>query len=250
MASSDKPTGDMDPILRDIYLGAEPADSWEQLRERVDAAVSRGHRSAQVHGKLVFWRRVALALAACVILTTALLFRAWLSRPSGALSDPPLLTEMQAGRLVEAFAQVRDLFSAQNPWFAVDSAGDSRIGVSPRKQADERGQRAIVIRLALRDGRTAGGQAYTDLVLFPEQEVSIEMRTAEGSAIDVSVLPALHADGGVTLSVTAYGGDKVRTVGAASVDPDGFRPLLRLRAGSRWVSLGATARAVPVVEQG
>ncbi len=241
----------IEALLRGVHQSAAPADSWQALRGRIE---NRCRATTQA-GEVVFWRRIALATAAGFILTATLLGYFLLDRQAGSTlltagnADPPLLDEMQIERLVQAFSHVRTVFAGQSPWFMIDSFGDSQLGLTQAQGGAEPSQRLIVLRLALRDEQSRAERSYADLVAFPQQRIEVQMRTAQGSVVDVSLVPVLRDDGRIAVDVVARGDGDTRAT-AIRVDESAFRSLVHIRMGAHRLALSATAKPVPVSEQG
>jgi hypothetical protein len=243
----------IETVLRQTHRSVQPVDSWEALRGRIDSRLDAATATARV----IFWRRIALAAAACFAVTSLLLGYVTLrhARPEAAPvvladADPPLLDDAQIERLTQAFAQVRNMFAERSPWFMIDSLGNSQLGLSEPQQPADATQRVIVVRLALRDRESSTAGQYADLVAFPRQRVDVRMQTAQGAILELSLVSVLQEDGRVSLRVAAQSNGDAATSTSASLDARAFRPLVRLRTGARWVDLGATAQAVLMAERG
>ncbi len=63
--------------LKETHDAIQPQDSWEALRSRIDKRLYEKGSSPAPASRLshnaVFWRRVALAAAACLVVTVTLL---------------------------------------------------------------------------------------------------------------------------------------------------------------------------------
>jgi hypothetical protein len=243
----------IEAFLREVHESTAPADSWQALRGRIESRC----RTAAPPGEVVFWRRIAFAAAACFFVTAMLLGYLLLQNPSvrpassvATQADPPLLDGAQVERLVQAFAHVRSVFAEQSPWFMVDSLGNSQLGLAQGRHATGQAERLIVLRLVLRDEQSQSQRSYADLVAFPRQRIEVQMRTAQGSSIEVSLVPALEEDGRISLHIAAQGDGDSRTEATATVDESAYRPLIHVRAGTHRIALGATAQSKIILEQG
>lgn len=243
----------IEALLREVHESAGPVDSWHALHGRIE---SRCHAVAPAD-EVVFWRRIAFAAAACFVVTATLLGYLLLQNqgvgPASsavAKANPPLLDDAQIERLAQAFSQVRSVFAEQSPWFMVDSSGNSQLGLAEVQQAAGPRQRLIVLRLVLRDEQSQAQRPYADLVAFPRQRIEVRMRTAQGSAVEVSLVPALEDDGRISLHVVAQcdGDSPVGTT--ATVDESAFKALVHVRAGAHRIALDATAQSTPISERG
>ncbi len=249
---------DIDPILREVYERTEPPDSWQALRERIGAALSqRSEHAPSGQRQVVFWRRVALAMAACFVAAVGLLFyvvsagRQTTSLHPTSLADaPPLLTHAQIEPLIRAFSEVRSLFAEHQPWLMIDSAGNSQIGLSPNEASANRREGIIVLRLIVREENGRTGPRYADLVAYPQQRITFAMPTGAGSTIELHLVPTLRKDGRVDIDFTAQGDHGSRTAQITSVGQKAFTPLAQIQIGVHNVSLGAVAQPVPWSGQG
>jgi hypothetical protein len=243
----------IDALLRQAHDAVEPADSWQALRGRIDDRL----RPAGMARKVVFWRRIALTTAACFLLTVAILSylvlknpRADRSRPTLAAAAAPLLNDAQIEKLTQAFSQVRSIFNEQSPWLMIDSSGNSQLGLAQADRDATGAQSLIIVRLTLGDPQSDAEQPYADLIAFPQQRIDVQVRTAAGSAIEISLVPTAQEDGRIRLDLVARGDDGERVGAAVSVGGSAIEPIARIRAGAGWVYLGAMARLVHVSDRG
>lgn len=245
--------GDIDEILQEVYANTQPPDSWPALRERIGAAVSdRRRRARSERRQIAFWRRAALAMAACLMVSIGLLLHRQAPRHSGDSPDAAgtaggfaLLTQAQTDRLVQAFAQVRGLFADQHPWLMIDSAGASQMGLTLPQGPGHPEEGLVVLRLAVEETGREDGRRYADLVVFPRQEVVCTLQTAAGSTIELRLVPVLGKDGRVDIDFVARLDGQTREGRVTQVGRDAFSSLAQLRLGASSFNLGATARPIP-----
>lgn len=249
---------DIDGILREEYERTGPPDSWQALRERIDTALSqRGEPSLCARRRIAFWRRTALALAACLVVVTGLLLcmlsaerRAASLKTAAFANTPALLTQAEIGPLLQAFSQVRSLFADHQPWLMIDSVGNSQIGLTATGDLADREEGLIILRLIVQEDGGRAGDRYADLVAYPQQRITVVVQTAVGSAIELHLVPTLRKDGRVDLDFVARGDNDSRTARVIPVDPNAVRPLAQLQIGRHRFNLGAIAKAVPLSGQG
>jgi hypothetical protein len=252
MTKSNDKHEDIDEILQEVYVNTQPPDSWSALRQRIDAAILDGRgQSHFARRQLVFWRRAALAMAACLVAAVGLLLH--MATP-GSLGDSPdaaanggftLLTQTQTDRLVQAFSQVRGLFADQQPWLMIDSAGASQMGLTLPEGPGHREEGLVVLRLTVEETGRKDGCRYADLVVFPRQEVVCTLRTAAGSAIELRLVPVLGEEGHVDIDFVARVDGDARAGRVTQVGRNAFSSFAQLRLGANSLSLGATARPIP-----
>jgi hypothetical protein len=249
---------DLDRVLRETYEGTTPPDSWQALRERIDTALTlHGQDRAWASRPVVFWRRTALALAACFVAALGLLI--WVvsaGQQTGSLPTtespgaPALLGQAQIERLVQAFSQVRGLFADHQPWLMIDSAGNSQMGLTPKRDVANATGDLIVLRLMVQE---VGGQAtdrYADLIAYPRQQITLTVPTAAGSTIELRLMPSLREGGGVDVEFMARDDSGSRTGRVIPVGRNAFTPLAQIQIGVHGFRVGAMAKPVPLSEQG
>jgi hypothetical protein len=193
----DKPE-DIDRILREVYEQTAPQDSWQALRERIDATLSRQDEHATAvtgRSSSATWPCGARLPGAA----TGLLFyvvatnRRAVSLP--VTGTPALLTHAQIEPLVQAFSQARGLFADHQLWLMLDSIGNSQIGLTPNDASVPRPEEIIVLRLMLREGDSPAGR-YADRGGVPRQRITRHANGA-GSTIELHLTPSLREDGRV-----------------------------------------------------
>ena len=251
---SDKRQDEMiDALLRQAHDLVEPTDSWQALRGRIDDRL----RPAPAAREVIFWRRIALAAAACFLLTAALVSYLVLKNVGAGRSQlvlanaaPPLLNDAQIEKLTQAFSQVRSIFDGQSPWLMIDSFGNSQLGLAEAGRGAAGMQSLIIVRLTLGDQQSDAEQPYADFVAFPRQRIDVQVRTAAGSAIELSLVPTSQDDGRIFLDLVAQGDGGERTGATVSVGGSAVESIARIRAGAGWVHLGAMARLVHISERG
>lgn len=249
---------DIDGILRQEYERTGPPDSWSALRERIDTALSQlGEPSLFARRQIAFWRRAALALAACLVVVTGLLFCVlstdrWAASPKTAelAHTPGLLTQSQIGQLLQAFSQVRSFFVDHQPWLMIDSVGNSQIGLTANEDLGDREGGLIILRLIVQEEGDRADSRYADLVAYPRQRITLAVQTAAGSAIELHLVPTLRKDGRVDLDFVARGDNDSRTARVTPVGQNAFQPLAQLQIGMHRFGLGAIAKAVQLSGQG
>jgi hypothetical protein len=244
--------GDIAEILQEVYVNTQPPDSWSALRKRIDAAILDGRgQSHFARRQLVFWRRAALAMAACLVAAVGLLLYVAVPR---RLSDSPdtaanggftLLTQTQTDRLVQAFSQVRGLFADQQPWLMIDSAGASQMGLTLPEGPGRREEGLVVLRLTVQETGREGERRYADFVAYPGQQVVCTLQTAAGSNIELRLVSVLGQDGGVDIDFVARVDGDARAGRVTQVGRNAFSSFAQLRLGANSLSLGATARPIP-----
>lgn len=245
----------IDAILKDTHREIEPPDSWEALRTRIDKRINSGKSSslpsAQLDRSVVFWRRIALAMAACFLLTAGLLvyvigfvqhdknFR-W---QQATVTNQGLFSPAQLNQLNKTFSNVRQLFRQQSPWIMVGAGNDAEIGVDEMVRTADT-SKVIVVRLALNLEKQSAGHRYFDVVTFSDQLVNCQLPLVETLAIDISLKPILKKDGIIVLEINAGVGGGSESKSVANLVDDTFTSLVRLRANGEWVNIDGIAQSM------
>lgn len=240
----------LEGVLRREYERVVPTDSWEDLRKRIDErlAIEKWRRQG------VFWKRVALAMAACLVVSSGLLGLAWLQWRKGSTAastqllaaSAPWLNDAQTQRLGAAFEQIRAVFADQAAWFMVDSNGGTQIGVSNGVAQAKETSPIVVIRLALQGETQAGEPRCLDVVAVLQRRVDLQIPLAEGVLVDVSLLPRLSGDGGIVLETRIQASGSAPAGGTVAVSDAPYASLARVRAGDKWVHVHAVAKFISI----
>jgi hypothetical protein len=250
----------IDAVLKDAHREIEPPDSWEALRTRINHRINSGKPSsqlfAQIDRSVVFWRRMALAMAACFLLAVGVLIytigfvqRGENSRGQRvAASTQGLFSQAQLNQLMKTFSNVRELFGQQSPWIMVGSGSNAEIGVDEMVRMSET-SKLVVVRLALNSERQNAGRRYFDIVTFSNQQVKCQLPMADASAIDVSLKPTPR-DGIVAIEINAQVNGSSAAKSITTVVNDTFTSLVRLRANGYWVDIDAIAQPIPIFDGG
>lgn len=252
--NADKKDDDIvDAILKDAHREIEPPDSWDALRTRIDYRIKSRKPSSlpltQLNGSVVFWRRMALVMAACFLLAAGLLiytigFVQHTEDSKGrrvAVTNQGLFSQTQLNQLMKTFSNVRELFGQQSPWIMVGSGSNAEIGIDEiARTADT--SNVVAVRLALNPETEDAGRRYFDIVTFSNQRINCQLPMADASGIDISLRPTLENDGIVALEIDARVNGTSVSRSATTVANDVFTSLVRLRANGHWVNIDAVAQ--------
>jgi len=243
----------IDVILKDAHSQIQPPDSWEAFRGRIEDRIYGGDMPSISITRLgkdaAFWRRMTLAMAACLVITLALLIYIlgysggnW--RQETATDGRGLLSQAQLHQLSTAFSHVRQLFGRHCPWMVVDSGGEGEIGVDNQTIETAVTNKVIVVRLAVNVENQKATPLYLDVVTFSDQQVSFRTPLADDLAIDVSLKPVLTNVGKIVVEIKARLDDGSQAGGVMTVADNVFTSLVRVRSNSSWVNIDAVARSV------
>jgi hypothetical protein len=242
-------------ILKDTHRETEPPDSWEALRTRIDHRIDNRKSSslplAQQDGSVVFWRRIALAMAACFLLTAGLLVRTIgfvqrgkdSRRQHATTTNQGLFSPAQLNQLNRTFSNVRELFGQQLPWIVVGAGSNAEIGVDEMVRREDI-SKVIVVRLALNLEKQKAGHRYFDVVTFSDQLVNCKLLLAENSAIAVSLKPIIRKDGIIAVEINARVNGSSESRSITTLRGNTFTSLVRLRANGEWVNIDGIAQSM------
>lgn len=253
MNPNEKNDSAIDAILEDCYREIEPPDSWQALRARINRQMETGKSPfIQLGGRVVFWRRTALAMAACFLLTATLLIYIIvltagdrdLSNRRTAATMQGLFSQAQLNQLMKTFSNVRELFGEQLPWIVVGSANDAEIGVDQTSRTAD-SSKIIIVRLAVNLEKPNATRRYFDIVTFPNQQVGFQMPMVDAPAVNILLKPILKNDSAVTVEINAKvnGSSDVKSI--TTVDDNKFASLVRLRANGEWVNIDGIGQSMP-----
>jgi hypothetical protein len=239
--------------LREAHDAIQPQDSWEALRDRIDKRLyEKGSSPAstlRLSHNAVFWRRVALAAAACLVVTVTLLIYTIKNtginrREQMAFAEQGLLNQNQLEQLNTAFSHVRELFGEQCPWMVIDSGGEGEIGVNGGTEEATDTSKVIVIRLAVNFEGQKLKKQYFDIVTYPNQQVSFSMAVNEDSDLGVSVKPFMASGGGIAVEIKTGPESGDRAGETVTVASDKFTSLTRVKSDGSWVDIDVVGRVV------
>lgn len=242
----------VDAVLQDAYGGIEPPDSWEALRARIDRRMDSvpSIPAAQLSRSVVFWRRVAFAMAACFLISVGLLiYMVGVSHGTRGhwrrhgVPNQGLFSQAQLNQLSKTFSNVRELFGQQLPWIIVGSGNDAEIGVAQIVPAADM-PKVVIVRLALSLEKQTAKQQYFDIVTFSNQQAKFRLPLIGTSPIDVSLKPTLKNDGAVMVEINAQFNGSSEAKSTATVVDDTFTSLVRLRAKDDWVNIAGIGRSM------
>ncbi|MHC4258989.1 MAG: hypothetical protein ACYSTF_01055 [Planctomycetota bacterium] len=243
----------IEAILKEAHRRIEPPDSWAALRARIDNRMNDRKSASlplpELQRSVVFWRRMALVMAACFVLAAGLLIytigfvqRTEDSKRQWAVAtNQGLFSQAQLNQLMKTFSNVRELFGQQSPWIMVGSGSNAEIGIDEiARTADT--SNVVAVRLALNPETEDAGRRYFDIVTFSNQRINCQLPMADASGIDISLRPTLENDGIVALEIDARVNGSSVSKSATTVANDVFTSLVRLRANGHWVNIDAVAQ--------
>lgn len=240
-------------VLEETHNAIQPQDSWEALKSRIEKRIFYGRMPSviftRLSGNAVFWRRLALALAACLVLMTGLFIYVLNDSQNNRqeqikLAGEGLINPMQAEQLSSAFAQVRELFGTHCPWMVIGSGGEGEIGVSNQTVQTADSNKIIIMRLAVNVEGQEIPRRYFDVVTFSNRQVSFNMSIAESSNIGVSIRPVINTDGKIVVEIDADLDSGKKTSDTVTVVDDKFTSLVRIKSGSNRVDIDAVGKVM------
>lgn len=247
----------IDAILKDAHGEIEPPDSWQTLRTRIDRKINSGElrlpQATQFSKDVAFWRRIALSLAACLLITLGLLIYTigFAQRTKGHWQRPltgtnqGLLSQAQLKQLSTIFSYVRQLFGQHSPWIVVGSGDDAEIGVDGQIARTADTSKVVIVRLVVNLEKQNAKSQYFDIVTFSNQQASFQVLLADASVMDVSLKPILRNDGTIAVEINAQVDSGSQASGSSIVADNVFTSLVRMRANGDWVNIDAVAQSMP-----
>lgn len=256
MNTNEKKDNIIDAILKDAHKEVEPPDSWEALRTRISRRIDTKKASSGPHTRMpkdvVFWRRIALAMAACLLITAGILIYTigFAQRTKGhwrrqlTSTDQGLLSQAQLEQLSTTFSNVRQLFGQHSPWIVVGSGDDAEIGINGQIIRTADTSKVIIVRLVVNLEKQNAKSRYFDIVTFSNQQASFQVPFADTSAIDISLKPILRNDGTIAVEINAQVDSGSQASGSSIVAGNVFTSLVRMRANGDWVNIDAVAKSM------
>jgi hypothetical protein len=243
MNTSENNNQDIRNILKEAYAEIQPPDSWDALRGRIDDKINNTDKliisKKGLNATVIFWRRTALALAACLVLASILLINSFFTSSNGN-SQNKLLTRGQVTQLGTVFSHIQELFGQQQPWMLVDAGGKGEIGVDNSTTGQSQTGKVIIIRLAI---NTQNKQQYYDLVALSDQQVKFSIPAIEGSDVAVSLKPVLANGGKITIEIQARLDNGRGAETTATIADNRFTSLVKVQSNGDWVSIDAVGQS-------
>lgn len=251
MNANEKDEQTLDAILRNAHGEIEPLDSWGALRARIDQRVNSKESTSlatmRMAKDVVFWRRTALTMAACLAITAGvLIYMIGFSEDMGdsGQTNQVLLNQTQIEQLATTFSYVRQLFGQESPWLVVGSGGDADMGIEAGTTWARDTGKIIIVRLLINSQERDTTQRYFDVVTFPNQQASFQIPVANTSAINISLKPILRDDGKVEVEINARFNEGLPVNRITTLPNSVFTPLIRIQANGSWVNICASGQAV------
>lgn len=250
MKTNDEKDKILNALLVDAYTETTPEDSWEALRARIDDKL-KDYECLSGHTKLykvvAFWRRIAFAMAACLVITFGLLVYMIVSQgipEHSGTKNESLLNQSQLDQLSTTFSHVRQLFGYHSPWIVVGAAGDSEIGVDNRIAQSMDDGKVIVMRLVVSLEEQKIKRQYFDVVTFSNQQAHFQVPLTGPLAMDVTTKPILKDDGTIAVEISAQVDSRIRASGVGTVANNALTSLVSMRINGNWVNIDATAHSM------
>jgi len=237
MSTDERNNNNVDVILKDAHREIAPCDSWEAMRARInrrlDSRELSSAPSAPFSKRVAFWRRTALAMAACFLITAGTLIyflgsnRAKKHRreqPIAAVNNN-LFDQAQLERLSFAFSQVRQLFGRQSGWIMIGSDNNAEVGLVDKTSSVTDTDKIVVVRLAVTVGNGEKRRQYYDLVMLPSQQANLRLSLANASTLNVALRPILKQDGSIIVESNTEIDDGSRDYSVSTLTGNAFTSL-------------------------
>jgi hypothetical protein len=236
-------------ILKEVHEKIEPRDSWQDLRKRIDKKIENKSTSGlitKLNGNIYFWRRIALAAAACLIITSALLIYVIFDTKSNHFSanQGNLLAQNQLKQLGEAFSQVQNMFSQNCPWIMITSTGKGEIGVGKQDINSPDAKKVIVLRLAVNLNEEQNIPQYFDVVTFDNQLVNFNMPLTEDSNINIILKSVITSNNRIEVEINTELNGGVKTSNTVTIADNSYKTLTRIKSNGSWININATGQSL------
>ncbi|MBN2589277.1 MAG: hypothetical protein JXA96_05420 [Sedimentisphaerales bacterium] len=236
-------------ILKEANEEIQPRDSWQALRSRIDKKIESGQTDTglvtKLNGHVAFWRRTALAAAACLVFTSALLiYVAFNSKNENNFDKHNLLAQNQLQQLSEAFSQVQELFNQNCPWIVINSTGNGDIGIENQEINLANDKKIVVLRLALnlQDDQTA--PQYFDVVAYNNQLVTFDAPVPDGSNMNITLKPVITEGNKIEVEINTRLNGSLKTNNTVTIADNSFKTLARVKTNGSWININATGQSL------
>lgn len=237
-------------ILKQAHEEIQPRDSWQALRSRIDERINNKNTSSglitKLNGNISFWRRAALAAAACLVITSALLICVILDNKhqSNFPYKDNLLAQNQIVNLSEAFSHVQDLFEQNCPWMIISAAGKGELGDENQKLNAADNKKIIVLRLAVNIPNENNAQQYFDVVTFENQLVTFDMPVAGDTNINLTLKSAIVKNNMIEVEISTRFNSGVSKNNIVTIANNSFKRLTSIKTNGSWINIIATGQSL------
>ncbi len=235
-------------ILKEAHEEIKPLDSWDALRKRIDKRIESSQTEeglvTKLNGNIAFWRRTALAAAACLVIASALLIYVAFKSQNKNNSNPNLLAQNQLQQLSEAFSQVQELFNQNCPWMVINSTGKGDIGVENQETTPADANKIIVLRLALNHRDDNSEPQYFDVVTYNNQLVTFDAPVSNGTNMSITLKPVITKSNRIELEINTQlnGGSNINNT--VTIAGNSFKTLASVKTNGSWININATGQAL------
>jgi hypothetical protein len=235
--------------LKEAHEKLEPLDSWQALRNRIDKTIESGKTetgtAAKLHANVAFWRRIALAAAACLVITSVLLICVvYNNRDKSNLDTHNLLAQNQLQQLSQAFTQVQELFNRNCPWIVINSTGKGDIGIEKEEINPSEAKKIIVLRLAINPQNENTAPQYFDVVTFNNQLVVFDTPVSDDSNISIALKPVITEGDEIEVEINTKLNNGQRVNKTVTIADSSFKTLARVRTNGSWININATGQSL------
>lgn len=234
-------------MLQQAHTSIVPEDSWNDLRSRINNRLQDGIDS-RTHKEIVRWRSLCISLAACLLLVSGLLINSMSfnlgirQNLPGLDSDYHRLSLKDVENLTVAFANIRQLFSDENPWIVFGPNKETTMGINNGMTTTFERNKFVVLRLVIKTG-TASPSRYYDIVTFPNKSATFKTPFTDEADILITVKPKLN-NGKIEVEYEAQinGGSVTNSI--ASLDNNDFTQLVGMGTNKGRVDIFGIAKIV------
>jgi len=252
MDAKDEKEQTLGEVLRDAHEAIEPQDSWEALRTRVAAKLDSRElplvQTILMSKSAVLWRRIAMVMAACLLVMTGLLLY-MVGFPedhtNAQNTGKGLLTRAQLDQLSATFSQVRQLFDENSPWIVVGSGDDAEMGVASQPVETGDSDKVVIVRLLVSRDEYSARRRYFDIVAFSNQRASLQIPMNDVSILRLSLKPMLGDNDEVSVEIDAQINGGPLSTNTEAIADNAFTSLLRIQSNGKRVDISAVGQLMP-----
>ena len=240
-----------DEMLREAYEQITPADSWDELRSRINERLYETRANslqATIQKSLRFWKRFSMVMAAGFLITAGvLLYNIGLNQgaklhynQTAQVNKVKTIERDDISKLIAAFTQVQQLFGDQSRWIVLGDNDESQIGVVENAEIAADTQKLVVVRLAL---DTQGqNRRYYDIVTYPNQTTKLQLPLANAVPLKIDMIPVIKSDGTISVEIGASVNGISQSKNKSSLSSESFTTLLNMPVDGQWLKIDGVGR--------
>jgi len=241
----------IEQALKDAYDKIEPEDSWQDFRERISAKIKNGQtaiESSRQSKLTIFWRKAAIALAACFLVSMGLfIYAIWPKRSTEngrTIAQGKLFDKSQIEALETAFSQVRKLFGNQSGWIIIGSGENTQVGVVDRVTSPASNDKLVAVRLAINLEGEKPSRQYCDVVTFSNEKTNFRLYIDKDRAIEIFMTPTIETDDKIALEISTLIKDNPPQKNIQTIANNAYTSLAEVKMNGIWLKIEGIGQAI------